>query len=115
MASGGPARADAAGACVQSGNLGRHAVLAAGLPESVPAVTIDRQCGSGQQAVSFAAQAVMAGSHGLVIACGVESMSRVPMPPAFLPGAPLGPQYRGSGSRLTKSGAKGQSPSDLAL
>lgn len=78
---------------VQSGNLGRHAVLAAGLPESVPAVTIDRQCGSGQQAVSFAAQAVMAGSHDLVIACGVESMSRVPMPPAFQPGAPLGPQY----------------------
>jgi acetyl-CoA acyltransferase len=78
---------------LQSGNLGRHAVLAAGLPESVPAVTIDRQCGSGQQAVSFAAQAVMAGSHDLVIACGVESMSQVPMPAAFLPGAPLGPQY----------------------
>lgn len=78
---------------MQSGNLGRHAVLAAGLPESVPAVTIDRQCGSGQQAVSFAAQAVMSGSHDLVIACGVESMSRVPMPAAFQPGAPLGPQY----------------------
>ncbi|UTT51101.1 MULTISPECIES: thiolase family protein [Rhodococcus] len=78
---------------VQSANLGRHAVLAAGLPESVPAVTIDRQCGSGQQAVSFAAQAVMAGSHDLVIACGVESMSQTPMPAAFLPGAPLGPQY----------------------
>ncbi|MEW1735115.1 thiolase family protein [Nocardia beijingensis] len=77
----------------QSGNLGRHAVLAAGFPESVPAVTIDRQCGSGQQAVSFAAQAVMAGSHDLVIACGVESMSRVPMPASFQPGAPLGPQY----------------------
>ncbi|MGS2809181.1 MULTISPECIES: thiolase family protein [Nocardia] len=77
----------------QSGNLGRHAVLAAGFPESVPAVTIDRQCGSGQQAVSFAAQAVMAGSHDLVVACGVESMSQVPMPPAMVPGAPLGPQY----------------------
>ncbi|MCM2393570.1 thiolase family protein [Streptomyces albipurpureus] len=77
----------------QSGNLARHAVLAAGLPESVPAVTVDRQCGSGQQAVSFAAQAVMAGTHDLVIACGVESMSQVPMPPAMAPGAPLGPQY----------------------
>ncbi|EGD54425.1 thiolase family protein [Gordonia neofelifaecis] len=77
----------------QTGNLGRHAVLAAGLPESVPAVTIDRQCGSGQQAVSFAAQAVMAGSQDLVIACGVESMSQVPLPPSMVPGAPLGPQY----------------------
>ncbi|MFE3189434.1 thiolase family protein [Nocardia sp. NPDC059240] len=77
----------------QAGNIGRHAVLAAGLPESVPAVTIDRQCGSGQQAVSFAAQAVLAGSHDLVIACGVESMSQVPMPDAMIPGAPLGPQY----------------------
>jgi acetyl-CoA acyltransferase len=78
---------------VQSSNLGRHAVLAAGLPESVPAVTIDRQCGSGQQAVSFAAQAVMAGSQDLVIACGVESMSQVPLTAAFQPGAPLGPHY----------------------
>jgi acetyl-CoA C-acetyltransferase len=77
----------------QSGNLGRHAVLAAGLPESVPAVTVDRQCGSGQQAVSFAAQAIMADCADVVIACGVESMSRVPMPPAMTPGAPLGPQY----------------------
>ncbi|NLG46975.1 thiolase family protein [Gordonia sp. (in: high G+C Gram-positive bacteria)] len=77
----------------QTGNMARHAVLAAGLPESVPAVTIDRQCGSGQQAVSFAAQAVMAGSQDLVVACGVESMSQVPMPPAMTPGAPLGPQY----------------------
>ena len=77
----------------QGGNLGRHAVLAAGLPESVPAVTVDRQCGSGQQAVSFAAQAIVADCADLVIACGVESMSRVPMPPAMRPGAPLGPQY----------------------
>ncbi|MGB3699209.1 MAG: thiolase family protein [Gordonia sp. (in: high G+C Gram-positive bacteria)] len=77
----------------QSGNLGRHAVLAAGLPESVPAVTIDRQCGSGQQAVSFAAQGVRAEAYDVVIACGVESMSQVPMPPAMIPGAPLGPQY----------------------
>ena len=77
----------------QSGNLGRHAVLSAGFCESVPAVTIDRQCGSGQQAVSFAAQAIMAGSCEAVIACGVESMSQTPLPPAFVPGGPLGPQY----------------------
>lgn len=77
----------------QSGNIGRHAVLSAGLPESVPAVTVDRQCGSGQQAVSFAAQGVIAGSYDLAIGCGVESMSQVPMPPSLQPGAPLGPQY----------------------
>ncbi|MFD9662667.1 thiolase family protein [Rhodococcus sp. NPDC059968] len=77
----------------QAGNIGRHAVLAAGFPESVPAVTVDRQCGSGQQAVSFAAQGVLAGSYDLAIACGVESMSQVPMPAAMVPGAPLGPHY----------------------
>ncbi|HEY1439450.1 MAG TPA: thiolase family protein [Mycobacterium sp.] len=77
----------------QTGNIGRHAVLSAGFPESVPAVTIDRQCGSGQQAVSFAAHGVMAGSYDLAIAAGVESMSQVPMPPSMVPGAPLGPQY----------------------
>lgn len=77
----------------QSANIGRHAVLSAGFPESVPAVTIDRQCGSGQQAVNFAAQGVIAGSYDLAIACGVESMSQVSMPQAFAPGAPLGPQY----------------------
>ena len=77
----------------QAGNIGRHAVLAAGFPESVPAVTVDRQCGSGQQAVSFAAQGVLAGSYDHAIACGVESMSQVPMPAAMVPGAPLGPHY----------------------
>ncbi|MFZ2174227.1 MAG: thiolase family protein [Rhodococcus sp. (in: high G+C Gram-positive bacteria)] len=77
----------------QSSNIGRHAVLSAGFPESVPAVTVDRQCGSGQQAVNFAAQGIIAGTYDLAIACGVESMSQVPMPSAFQPGAPLGPQY----------------------
>ncbi len=77
----------------QSSNIGRHAVLSAGFPESVPAVTIDRQCGSGQQAVNFAAQGVIAGTYDLAIACGVESMSQVAIPSAFQPGAPLGPQY----------------------
>jgi len=63
----------------QSFALGRNMVLASGLPDSVPAVTIDRQCGSSQQALHFAAQAVMSGTQDLLIAAGVESMSRVPM------------------------------------
>ncbi|WP_312135145.1 acetyl-CoA C-acetyltransferase [Brevundimonas sp.] len=63
----------------QSNSVGRNAVLASKLPESVPAVTIDRQCGSSQQALHFAAQAVMAGTMDVVIAAGVESMTRVPM------------------------------------
>ncbi|HEY9292515.1 MAG TPA: thiolase family protein [Microlunatus sp.] len=70
--------------CVSQGgeqamNIGRTAALAAGLPESVPGTTIDRQCGSSQQAAHFAAQGVIAGAYDVVIACGVESMSRVPM------------------------------------
>jgi acetyl-CoA C-acetyltransferase len=63
----------------QAGNIARNAVLAAGFPESVPATSVDRQCGSSQQALHFAAQAVMSGSMDIVIAAGVESMSRVPM------------------------------------
>ncbi|MCJ8158140.1 acetyl-CoA C-acetyltransferase [Sphingomonas sp. LaA6.9] len=63
----------------QTGQVGRNAVLASRLPESVPAVTIDRQCGSSQQAMQFAAQAVMSGTQDVVIAAGVESMTRVPM------------------------------------
>ncbi|MFN5509910.1 MAG: acetyl-CoA C-acetyltransferase [Burkholderiales bacterium] len=70
----------------QSANIGRNAVLASGLPESVPATSIDRQCGSSQQAVQFAAQAVMSGTMDIVIAAGVESMTRVPMgTPSSLP------------------------------
>ena len=63
----------------QSVNVGRNAVLAAGWPESVPSTTVDRQCGSSQQAAHFAAQAVMAGAHDVVVAAGVEVMSLVPM------------------------------------
>ncbi|MGW0180989.1 thiolase family protein [Nocardia sp. NPDC003345] len=75
---------DVVGGCVtQSGeqafNISRTAVLAAGFPESVPATTVDRQCGSSQQAAHFAAQGVMSGAYDIAIACGVESMSRVPM------------------------------------
>ena len=63
----------------QSMNIGRQAVLAAGFDETVPATTIDRQCGSSQQAAHFAAQGVIAGAYDIVIAAGVESMSRVPL------------------------------------
>src|SRR4051794_38715790 len=63
----------------QSFAFGRNVVLASKLPDSVPAVTIDRQCGSSQQALSFAAQAVMSGHQDMVVAMGVEHMTRVPM------------------------------------
>jgi acetyl-CoA acyltransferase len=63
----------------QSLNIGRNAVLAAGWPESVPATTIDRQCGSSQQAIHFAAQGVMAGAYDIAVAAGVESMTHTPM------------------------------------
>jgi acetyl-CoA acyltransferase len=63
----------------QALNIGRNAVLAAGWPESVPATTIDRQCGSSQQAAHFAAQGVIAGAYDIAIAAGVEVMSRIPM------------------------------------
>jgi acetyl-CoA acyltransferase len=80
----------------QAANIARNAVLAAGLPEAVPATTVDRQCGSSQQAAHFAAQGVIAGAYDVVIACGVESMSRVPMFSNFAgkgPYEPLGSRY----------------------
>ncbi|MEV6103809.1 thiolase family protein [Streptomyces sp. NPDC051940] len=76
----------------QAFNIGRNAVLAAGFPESVPATTVDRQCGSSQQAAHFAAQGVMAGAYDIVIAAGVESMSRVPMGTAAVGQDPFGPR-----------------------
>ena len=76
----------------QSVNVARNAWLAAGLPEEVPATTIDRQCGSSQQAVQFAAQGIMAGGYQLVVAGGVEHMTRVPMGSTMSgPGVPFGP------------------------
>ncbi|MFC8507952.1 thiolase family protein [Streptomyces sp. NPDC057411] len=76
----------------QAMNTTRYAWLGAGLPESVPATTVDRQCGSSQQAVHFAAQGVQSGAYDIVVACGVESMSRVPMWSNVPPGAdPFGP------------------------
>jgi acetyl-CoA acyltransferase len=80
-----------AGAVTQVGdqavNIARNAILGAGFPETVPGTTIDRQCGSSQQAISFAAQGVIAGSYDIVIASGVESMSRVTMGSSVLPGS----------------------------
>jgi acetyl-CoA acyltransferase len=78
----------------QTYNIGRNAVLGAGWPESVPGVTIDRQCGSSQQSVHFAAQGVMAGAYDVVVAAGVESMSRVPMGSSMAGGQPFGERMR---------------------
>ncbi|MFI7316584.1 thiolase family protein [Streptomyces venezuelae] len=80
----------------QAMNTTRYAVLSAGLPESVPATTVDRQCGSSQQAVHFAAQGVISGAYDMAVACGVESMSRVPMWSNVPEGAdPFGPGVAG--------------------
>ena len=78
----------------QTLNIARNVVLAAGFPEEVTGVTVDRQCGSGQQAIHFAAQGVMAGAYDIVVAGGVESMTRVPMGVTIQqgPGIPFGPK-----------------------
>ncbi|KRC60550.1 acetyl-CoA acetyltransferase [Agromyces sp. Root81] len=90
---------DVIGGCVsqigeQSYNITRNAVLAAGFPEHVPGTTIDRQCGSSQQAATFAAQAVLAGQADIVIACGVESMSRVRLGSSAAGADPYGSRIR---------------------
>ncbi len=76
----------------QSINVGRNVVLAAGFPETVPGTTVDRQCGSSQQAIHFAAQGVLSGAYDVVIAGGVEAMTRVPLGSSYQqgPGAPFG-------------------------
>ena len=76
----------------QAGNIGRFAVLAAGWPESVPGTTINRACGSSQQAFEFAVQQVLSGQHDVVVAGGVEMMSRVPLGAARATGFPYGPR-----------------------
>jgi acetyl-CoA acyltransferase len=88
----------------QGVNVARNAVLAAGWPETVPGTTVDRQCGSSQQAAHFAAQAVMSGAHDIVVASGVEVMSRVPMGASMADGKygfPFGPKV---GARYEASG-----------
>src|SRR5687768_10806577 len=77
----------------QTFDIARTALLSAGWPESVPGTTVDRQCGSSQQAVHFAAAGLVAGQYDVVVAGGVESMSRVPLMSAAATGNPLGPRY----------------------
>src|SRR3981081_3878260 len=75
----------------QAVNIARNALLGAGFPESVPGTTVDRQCGSSQQAIHFAAQGVMSGAYDIAIGCGVEVMTRVPMGASAHGGTPFGP------------------------
>ena len=103
----------------QAANIGRNAVLAAGWPDSVPGTTIDRQCGSSQQAAHFAAQGVMAGAYDIVVAAGVEVMTRVPMGASFLDarfGFPFGPtiadRYQSDGG-LVPQGMSAELVADL--
>src|SRR5918995_5400277 len=88
----------------QAVNIGRNAALAAGFPESVVGTTVDRQCGSSQQAAHFAAQGVIAGAYDVVVAAGVESMTRVPMGASVADGKyglPFGPKV---GARYADQG-----------
>jgi acetyl-CoA C-acetyltransferase len=88
----------------QAGDIARTAWLAAGLPEAVPGVTVDRQCGSSQQAVHFAAQAVLGGTADLVVAGGVQNMSMVPIAAAM--GEPFGDPFSGSAGWRARYGAE---------
>jgi acetyl-CoA acyltransferase len=89
----------------QSINVGRNAALAAGFPETVVGTTIDRQCGSSQQAAHFAAQGVIAGAYDVVVAAGVENMTRVPMGASVIPGSvPFGPKMMERYSGLVPQG-----------
>ena len=88
----------------QAGDIARTAWLAAGLPEAVPGVTVDRQCGSSQQAVHFAAQAVLSGTAGLVVAGGVQNMSMVPIAAAMSP--PYSDPFSGSEGWRARYGAE---------
>ena len=98
----------------QAVNVGRNAVLAAGWPEHVPGTTIDRQCGSSQQAAHFAAQGVIAGAYDIVVAAGVEVMTRVPMGSSMADGKfgfPFGPavgaRYAGEGGLVPQGSQSG--------
>jgi acetyl-CoA C-acetyltransferase len=90
----------------QAGDIARTCWLVAGLPEEVPGTTVDRQCGSGQQAVHFAAQAVMSGTMDVVVAGGVQSMSQIPISAAMLAGAQYGHEtpFHGSPGWLARYG-----------
>ena len=96
----------------QAGDIARTAWLAAGLPEEVPGVTVDRQCGSSQQAVHFAAQAVLSGTADLVVAGGVQNMSMIPIAAAMLAGQELGfdDPFGGSAGWRARYGDRGNLP-----
>jgi len=92
----------------QSATVGRQAWLAAGYPVEVPSVTIERKCGSGQQAVDFAVQGVLAGAYDMAIAAGVESMSRVPMGSARMGADPFGDGVRARFGELVPQGVSAE-------
>jgi acetyl-CoA acyltransferase len=96
----------------QSATPGRMAWLAAGFPAHVPSVTIERKCGSGQQAVDFAVQGIAAGAYDIAIAAGVESMSRVPMGSARMGADPFGPQVRARYGDLVPQGVSAELVAD---
>ncbi|WP_405393591.1 thiolase family protein [Microbispora hainanensis] len=96
----------------QSATPGRQALLAAGFPEHVPSVTIERKCGSGQQAIDFAVQGVVAGAYDMVIAAGVESMSRVPMGSARMGQDPFGVGVRARYPLLVPQGLSAELVAD---
>ena len=90
----------------QAGDIARTCWLAAGLPQHVPGTTVDRQCGSGQQAVSFAAMGVMAGVHDLVVAGGVQQMSQIPISSAMTLAADLDPAYAAASAAARAAGVE---------
>ena len=96
----------------QSGTVGRQAAMAAGFPEHVPGVTVERKCGSSQQAVDFAVQGVVAGAYDVVIAAGLESMSRVPMGVNRLDKDPHGPAVHARYPGLTSQGVAAELVAD---
>ncbi len=96
----------------QSGTPGRQAWLAAGFPEHVPSTTIERKCGSGQQAIDFAAQGIAAGAYRIAIAGGIESMSRVPMGSNRMGMDPQGPLVRERFPDLTSQGVAAELVAD---
>ena len=97
----------------QGVNVARNAVLAAGWPESVPATTVDRQCGSSQQAAHFAAQGVLAGAYDVVVAAGVEVMTRTPMGASSVGGEPFGPLAKARYADRETYGQRGLVPQGL--
>ena len=96
----------------QAGDIARTAWLAAGLPEEVPGVTVDRQCGSSQQAVHFAAQAVLSGTADLVVAGGVQNMSQIPISAAMLAGQAYG--FERPVQRIGRAGAPGTATEEIS-